>query len=369
MSPEPIHVVRPFLPPLAEYVQELESIWETHHLTHSGPKHQALTAALADYLSVPQVSLFANGHLALEAALQTLGVTGEVITTPFTFASTTQAIVHSGATPVFCDITADSYVMDPELIESLITDRTSAILPVHVYGNLCDHARIQEIADAHGLKVIYDAAHAFGVTKDGIGVGSYGDVSMFSFHATKVFHTIEGGGLTFADERLSQEFAAWRQFGQYGKEDSGAIGTNAKLTEFGAAMGLVNLRHIDATIEARRQLTLRYREHLASVPGLSLGEDIPGIRHNYAYLPVVFDPEEFGRSRDDVLRDLADNDIYARRYFHPLTSQFSVFEGRFPAEQTPVAAGIADRVLTLPLYAGLPASEVDRICEVVLAGR
>ena len=369
MPPEPIYVTRPALPPIDEYIAELRDIWEAKYLTNAGPKHQAFARRLAAYLQVPHVALFANGHLALECALQTLGITGEVITTPFTFASTTLAIVRSQATPVFCDIDPVTYVLDPDRIEERITERTQAILPVHVYGNLCDDKRINDIARRHGLKVIYDAAHALGISRNGVPVGSLGDVSMFSLHATKVFNSIEGGVLAFNDEQLVRRFNAWRQFGQLGSDNVESIGTNAKLTEFAAAMGLCNLRYIDDSIALREQVTKRYRRHLSGVPGLTLTQPAPGVRHNYPYFPVLFDPATFGRSRDDVAATLARHDIFARRYFHPLTSQFTVFDDLYPIAETPVAASVAEQVLTLPLYADLALDEVDRICELILSTR
>lgn len=367
MPREPIYVTRPTLPPLEEYVAELKDIWDARYLTNAGPKHQQLTAQLAGYLQVPHVTLFANGHLALEAALQTLGITGEVITTPFTFVSTTLAIVRSGATPVFCDIDPSTYVMDPDQIESLITPRTEAILPVHVYGNLCDDERIAAIARRHGLKLIYDAAHAFGVSRNGVAAGQLGDISMFSLHATKVFNSIEGGALTFGSDTLLRPLHAWRQFGQVGGENAESLGTNAKLTEFAAAMGLCNLRHIDSTIAARRAITERYRAQLAGLPGLNLNPEPTGVEQNYAYFPILVDPSEFGHSRDEVAAVLAEQEIHARRYFHPLTSQMSVFEGRYSAAATPVAARVAEQVLTLPLYADLAVADVDRICQLVIS--
>ena len=355
--------------PLAEYVAELEDIWRARFLTNSGPKHQELAGQLVEYLGVEHVGLYANGHLALESALQVLEIGGEVITTPFTFASTTHAIVRSGAEPVFCDIDPITYCMDPGLIEDLITDRTTAILPVHVYGNLCDSDAIDDIARRHGLKVIYDAAHAFGVTQNGVGVGTFGDVSMFSFHATKVFNTIEGGGLTFSDPELSRRLQAWRQFGQIGSDNPESVGTNAKLTEPAAAMGICNLRYVDENIQKRRVVCDRYREHLDDVPGIVLNPIPQGVRENYSYFPVLFDPVCFGRSRDEVADVLALNDIYARRYFHPLTSHFSAYGDRFATSSTPKAEQVSERVLTLPLYADLALDDVDRICEIILRTR
>ena len=369
LPPEPIYVTRPAMPPIDEYIAELRDIWEARYLTNAGPKHQEFARRLATYLQVPHLALFANGHLALECALQTFGITGEVITTPFTFASTTLAIVRSQATPVFCDIDPVTYVLDPARIEERITERTQAILPVHVYGNLCDDAQIRAIARKHGLKVIYDAAHAIGISRNGVPVGTLGDVSMFSLHATKVFNSIEGGVLAFHDEEFVHSFTAWRQFGQLGGDNVESVGTNAKLTEFAAAMGLCNLRYIDASIALRAEVAKRYRDNLGGVPGITLTQIAPGVRHNHSYFPVLFDPDIFGRGRDEVAATLARQDVFARRYFHPWTSQFSVFEGRFPIADTPVAERVSERVLTLPLYADLPLDEVDRICEIILSIR
>lgn len=370
MNEKQINVVRTSLPPLEEYVEEISSIWENYWLTHTGPKHQQLEKELCSYLKVPNMALFSNGHMALELALEAMGITGEVITTPFTFASTTQAIVRLGLTPVFCDINPADYTMDVNKIEALITDKTTAIMPVHVYGNICDYKAIDEIARKHHLKVLYDAAHAFGVTVNGMGVGNLGDMSMFSFHATKVFNTVEGGGLAYADSSYSSEFRALRQFGMYaGKEDSDIVGTNAKMTEMHAAMGLCNLRHVDEEIEKRKKAVERYRERIAGVKGITLCEEQPGVKWNYAYLPAVFDEKKFGRTRDEVSDALAEHNIFSRKYFYPLTSHFRAFQGMFPIQETPVAEWIAERVLTLPLYAGLEDADVDRICDVILEGR
>lgn len=361
-----INVVRASLPPFEEYIEEISSIWENHWLTHTGPKHQQLEKELCEYLKVPNMAMFSNGHMALELALEALKIKGEVITTPFTFASTTQAIVRVGATPVFCDINADDYTIDANKIESLITDKTSAIVPVHVYGNICDYKAIDEIAKKYNLKVIYDAAHAFGVTINGEGVGNLGDMSMFSFHATKVFNTVEGGGLSYADDRYSKEFRALRQFGMYDKDESDIVGTNAKMTEMHAAMGICNLRHVDEEIEKRKVAVERYRERLNGIEGIKLCEEQPGIKWNYAYLPVVFEEQKFGMNRDMVSDKLAKCGIYARKYFYPLTSEFKAFEGSVSIQETPVAKWVSDRVLTLPLYAGLEVEEVDRVCDIIL---
>lgn len=361
-----IPITRSSMPPFSEYCEEIRDIWESRHLTNQGPKHRALESALSDCLKVPEVVLYTNGHLALEYALQALNITGEVITTPFTFASTTQAIVRMGLTPVFCDIDPVTWTMDPEKIEALITPRTSAILPVHVYGNLCDHEAIDRIAQRHGLKVIYDAAHAFLETFSGMGVAAMGDVSMFSFHATKVFHTIEGGCLCFSDPALRPVLEAQKNFGQVTPEDLPYAGGNAKMSEFQAAMGLCNLRYVNEEIKKREQAALRYRARLSQVPGLGLSFVDNRVQYNHAYFPVVF--EGFSLNRDQAFDWLSAHGITARKYFHPLTNGFSANQGLFPVQETPVAQRIASQVLTLPLYAGLTDLEVDRVCDILLGG-
>lgn len=366
MVDKKINVIKSSMPPMEEYIDEIKDIWETRWLTHTGPKHQKLQKGLMDYLGVNNIDMFANGHLSLEAAISVLGLTGEVITTPFTFASTTQAIVHCGLTPVFCDIDPETYTIDVNKIEDLITERTSAIIPVHVYGNICDYKEIDKIAKKYNLKVIYDAAHAFGVTVDGIPVGTLGDVSMFSFHATKVFHTVEGGALTYSDSALAKEFASWRQFGMYGKEDAEKIGTNAKMTEFHAAMGICNLRHIDEEIAKRKIAAERYHKNLEGIDGIILNKEKAGIKYNYAYMPVIFDESKFGISRDEVCERLESKGVFARKYFYPITSEFLAYKERFEIQPTPIAYDISNKVLTLPLYADLSIEEVDYICGVIL---
>ena len=358
-----INVTRTSLPPKEEYMREIDSIWSTHWLTNMGQKHNELQSQLARYLSVEHVSLFTNGHLALEGAIRALRLTGEVITTPFTFASTTHAIVRCGLTPVFCDINPADYTIDAGKIESLITEKTSAILPVHVYGNLCDVDAIQRIADKYALRVLYDAAHAFGVRKDGVGAASFGDASMLSFHATKVFHTIEGGCVTYHDDALTDALHLERDFGIVDEETIDAAGGNAKMNEFQAAMGLCNLRHVDDEIESRRQVVARYRERLSGVRGLRLVPEQPGVQSNYAYFPVVFDGAAI--TRDEAYALLKAQGISARKYFYPTTNAFSCYADRFRPEDTPTAQYFAARVLTLPLYGALALADVDRICDVL----
>ncbi len=364
-----IPVTCAMLPPYDEYCAEIRDLWDSHVITNCAEKHSRLESLLADYLQVPHVKLFANGHLALEMAIEAL-VAGvderdEVITTPFTFASTIHAIVRKGLKPVLCDIRPDDCTIDPECIEALITPRTCAILPVHVYGNVCDVDAIGNIAQAHGLKVVYDAAHAFGVRLRGEGVASFGDASMFSFHATKVFNTIEGGAVAFADGDLAGRFEALRNFGISSSGQVVYAGGNAKLNEFSAAMGICNLRHMDEVIASRKVRFDRYGELLAGVRGLSLCRPARQVQSNYAYLPVLVDPDEFGASRDEVHAALMAQGVMARKYFFPLASDYDCYAGRFDYDATPVARRVADQVLCLPLYPDLSIADVERICAVM----
>lgn len=361
-----ILVTRSSMPSMEEYIEEIRSIWDSHWLTNMGEKHKALQAELQKYMGVPAVELLTNGHMALELSLQAMNLQGEVITTPFTFASTTHAIVRNGLEPVFCDIDPETYTMDVTQIERLITDRTCAILPVHVYGNVCNIEEIERIAHKYGLKVLYDAAHTFGETYKGQGIGNFGDASCFSFHATKVFNTIEGGAVCYRDPDMGRRLYELKNFGIHGPEEVDAVGANAKMNEFCAAMGLCNLRHVDEEIAKRRAVVERYREHLEGVDGLRLNVQQPEVRSNYAYFPVVFDENLFGASRNEVMDALAQNGIGARKYFYPLTNTFECFHGKYNVDATPVALHVAKRVLTLPLYADLSMEDVDRICKIVL---
>jgi dTDP-4-amino-4,6-dideoxygalactose transaminase len=366
MTLKSISVVQPSMPPYEEYIEEIKDLWETKWLTHTGPKHQTLEKELCDFLQVNNIALFANGHLALELAINALQLTGEIITTPFTFASTTQAIVRNNLTPVFCDIKEDDYTIDTDKIEALITEKTSAIMPVHVYGNVCDVEKIEDIARKYNLKVIYDAAHAFGVKINNRAIGTYGDISMFSFHSTKVFHTVEGGGLSYNDPNYSAILAKLRQFGMSGQEAVPTVGTNAKMTEVHAAMGLCNLRHIEEEIAKRGAVMKRYFEFLSEVKGITLCKPKENVTQNYSYLPVLINKEEFGMDRDEVADLLAKNNIFARKYFYPLTNEFEAYKDMFQIQETPVAKRISENILTLPLYADLAIEDVDRICEVIL---
>ena len=361
-----ILVTRSSMPNLEEYIEEIRPIWDSHWLTNMGVKHKTLQAELQKYMGVPNVELLTNGHMALELSLQALNLQGEVITTPFTFASTTHAIVRNGMEPVFCDIDPETYTMDATQIERLITDRTCAILPVHVYGNVCNVEEIERIAHKYELKVLYDAAHTFGETYKEQGIGSFGDASCFSFHATKVFNTIEGGAVCYRDPDMGRRLYELKNFGIHGPEEVDAVGANAKMNEFCAAMGLCNLRHVDEEIAKRKAVVERYREHLEGVEGLRLNVQQPEVRSNYAYFPVVFDENLFGASRNEVMDALAKNGIGARKYFYPLTNTFKCFHNKYDVDATPVALHVAKRVLTLPLYADLALEDVDRICKIVL---
>ncbi|SDJ24756.1 dTDP-4-amino-4,6-dideoxygalactose transaminase [Lachnospiraceae bacterium G41] len=364
-----INVTRSSMPTIEEYVSEISDIWDSHWLTNMGEKHNALEKELESFLNVPHVSLYTNGHLALENIITALDMKkgGEIITTPFTFASTTHAIVRTGFSPIFCDINPENYTIDVEKIEELITDKTVAIIPVHVYGNMCDVEKIERIASAYNLKVIYDSAHAFGVKYKGVSSACFGDATMYSFHATKVFNTIEGGAVCYHQDNLVRKLNDLRDFGIRSEEDVGYIGGNAKMNEFQAAMGLCNLRHFNEEIEKRRNVVLHYRERLRERIGIKLCNPQEDVEPNYAYFPVVFDKYKY--SRDEIYRILKENGIGARKYFYPLTNSFSCYSDLKSAgiEKTPIAAYIAEKVLTLPLYADLNIKDVDIICDLILS--
>lgn len=359
----PINVTCPSMPPYREYCKQIRSIWETRQLTNMGPIHNRLGEQIKDYLGVENTELFANGHLALYCAIRALGLHGEIITTPFTFASTTSAIVQAGCTPIFCDVKED-YTIDESKIEALITHKTVAILGVHVYGNICNVEDIQKIADKHNLKVIYDAAHAFGVKYNGCGIGSFGDISMFSFHSTKVFHTVEGGCLTYADASLTDRIMKLRNFGISG-DGLYCFGTNAKMNEFQAAMGICNLRYVAGEIAKRRKIFERYSQRLEETDGLKLLRFADGLEPNYAYYPVLVDSKKFGVCRDALLQFLAQNQVYARKYFYPLTSENKEFSTDLTA-LTPKAMEYSKNIICLPMYARLEISDIDKICDIIL---
>lgn len=357
-----ILVTKSSMPPYDEYIEEIKSIWDTRWLTNMGSIHNRLMAGLKDYLKVQNIELFVNGHLALYCALKALKLSGEIITTPFTFASTTNAIVQAGCTPVYCDVKPD-YTIDENKIESLITDKTSAILAVHVYGNVCNVDAIQKIADKHNLKVIYDAAHVFGVEYNGNGIADYGDVSMLSFHATKVFHTIEGGAICFKDQALKEELKKQRNFGLSG-EDLDGFGTNAKMNEFSAAMGICNLRHIDEQLSMRRAVYERYEQNLKNVKGITLLKIRNGVKQNYAYYPILVNKAEYGLDRNTLIERLSENGISARKYFYPLVSENKEF-GKDMVLNTPDAFYYSRNVLCLPMYSELALDDVDKICDII----
>jgi dTDP-4-amino-4,6-dideoxygalactose transaminase len=354
------------MPTLEEYVDEIRGVWDSAWLTNMGVKHEELAGELRALLQVPYVSLFTNGHMALEMALQAMKLHGEVITTPFTFASTVHAIKRNGLTPVFCDINADNYTIDVTKIENKITEKTCAIVPVHVYGNICDVEKIQEIADKHHLKVLYDGAHAFSETYKGQSVGTFGDATMFSFHATKVFNTIEGGAVTTVDECLYRKMNQLKNFGIAGEEVVDEVGGNAKMNEFQAAMGICNLRHLHDEINKRRKVVERYRENLSGISGIKLCQSNEDTESNYAYFPILLDPEVAGTNRNQVYDMLKEHDIYARKYFYPLANDYDCYNSVYSSKETPVAKKIADTVLTLPLYADLELEMVDKICELIV---
>lgn len=363
-----VFVTRSSMPSIEEYVEEIKPIFESHWLTNMGPVYKKFQHSLMEYLEVPELSLFVNGHMALEMAIHALGLRcdgGEVITTPFTFVSTTHAITRNNLKPVFCDIKPDDYTIDQEQIEDLITEKTVAIIPVHVYGNLCDVEAIDAIAKKHNLKVIYDAAHAFGVKYKGIGVGNFGDASMFSFHATKVFNTIEGGGIAFKDKSYCTKLHELKNFGIHGSEDVLGVGGNAKMDEFRAAMGICNLKHMERYISSREKVAQRYNERLSGIPGIRLCPQQENVTANYAYYPVYFDEKIFGKSRDMIFLDLMKHDIYARKYFYPAVNELSCYKYDYP-QNTPIAHDVSEHILTLPMYEELALEDVDRICDIIL---
>ena len=372
MNEERINVTKSSMPSLEEYMEELKPVWESRWLSNRGAASKKFENELKSYLDCDNVWLFANGHVAMEVAIQALdlnhnlpeGVKGEVITTPYTHISTTEAIVRNGLEPVFVDVKEDNYTINPELIEQAITDKTVAIVATHVYGFLCDVQAIEKIAAKHGLRVVYDAAHAFGVTLNGVSAANFGDAAMFSTHATKVFHTIEGGIVTYKDPKLMGAMRYIVNFGFISQEDALYVGTNARMNEFEAVMGICNLRHIDEEIAKRRRIGERFAERLDGVEGIRLIHPEKGLEWNYAYFPVLFDG--FRRDRNEVKAMLEAHNIYARKYFYPITNRFTCFADKYGALELPVAAYAADSVLTLPMYADLSLEDADRICDLIL---
>lgn len=365
---EKINVTCSSMPDFEEYTNEIKELWDSRWLTNMGKKHKEFEAHLEDYLGCKGIALYTNGHLALENALEYFNFPkgSEVITTPFTFVSTTHSITRSGLIPVFADVLESDYTINPDEVEKLITPKTVAIMPVHVYGNICQAERLQEIADKHNLKLIFDAAHAFGIKYKGVSVANLGDFSMFSFHATKVFNTIEGGALCYNDLDKTHRLNSLKNFGIEGPESIDNIGGNAKMNEFQAAMGICNLRHIEQEISKRKLVFDRYIERLSDVSGIKLCSPRKDITPNYAYFPVVFDGYKY--TRDEIFLKLQKEGITARKYFYPLTNDCAAYSklSTAGATKTPIAKHIASRVLTLPMYADLSLEVVDIICDIIL---
>ena len=368
MSNKNITVTSPLLPNLDEFHELLKEIWESKWITNNGSFHKQLEKALAEYLKVPFVSLFTNGTLPLLTALQALHISGEVITTPYSFVATTHALWWNGIKPVFVDIEWATGCMNPHKIEAAITPKTTAIMPVHVYGKPCNVKAIQEIADKYGLKVIYDAAHAFGVEQDGVSLMNYGDLSTLSFHATKVYNTIEGGAMVMHDEKTKQRIDYLKNFGFAGETEVVGPGINSKMDEMRAAYGLLNLKQVDAAIEARHQVAIKYREALKDVDGIEYWNDLPGVKHNYSYFPIFVHQKTYGMSRDELYFKLKEQGILARRYFYPLISDFSTYRGLPSAtkENLPVATEMAREVICLPMHHCLSEEDVECILNCII---
>ena len=364
---ETITVTKPFLPDIQEYEEMVSKIWENRWLTNNGQLLKQFQEKLENYIGNQNIVMTTNGHMALDIAIRSLGYTsGEVITTPFTFASTTHAITSNNLTPVFCDIDPKNLTLDAGKIEALITENTRAIVPVHVYGHPCDVEKIEAIASKYGLEVIYDAAHTFAERYNGRSLASYGYASIYSFHATKLFHSVEGGAIIFRDSEKEKELKALKNFGILDETTIEYIGGNAKMNEFQAAMGLVNLRHIDEIVRERRLITTHYRQQLSKIHGVSYFEpDLDGrIEYNYAYLPVLIEQEDYGVSRDELYEELKKEGILARRYFYPLLCDVGCYR-YLPLSDVPVARKVASSVLCLPIYNGLALEDIDRICSVI----
>ena len=363
-----ITVTSPLLPDLADFNAQLKEIWNSKWITNNGSFHKQLEKELAAYLKVPYISLFTNGTLTLITALQALRITGEVITTPYSFVATTHSLWWNGCKPVFVDIDPATGNIDPDKIEASITPQTQAIMPVHVYGKPCDTKRIQEIADKYGLKVIYDAAHAFGVEVNGESILNAGDMSTLSFHATKVYNTIEGGALVMQDERTKKRIDYLKNFGFAGEVEVVAPGINSKMDEMRSAYGLLNLKQVDAAIEARHQVAVQYREALRPVEGITFMDDMPGVKHNYSYFPIFVDAEKYGMTRDELYFKMKGQNVLGRRYFYPLISEFTTYRGLPSAnpENLPNAHKMADSVICLPMHHELDKQDVERILNTIL---
>lgn len=368
MDNKQITVTSPLLPDLADFNVLLKEIWDSKWITNNGSFHKQLEKELAAYLKVPYISLFTNGTLPLITALQALRITGEVITTPYSFVATTHSLWWNGCKPVFVDVDPATGNIDPDKIEAAITPQTQAIMPVHVYGKPCDTKRIQEIADKYGLKVIYDAAHAFGVEVDGESILNAGDMSTLSFHATKVYNTIEGGALVMQDERTKKRIDYLKNFGFAGEVEVVAPGINSKMDEMRSAYGLLNLRQVDAAIEARHQVAIQYREALRPIEGITFMDDMPGVKHNYSYFPIFVDAEKYGMTRDELYFKMKEQNVLGRRYFYPLISEFTTYRGLLSAnpDNLPNAHKMANRVICLPMHHELSKEDVNRILNIIV---
>ncbi len=366
-----IYVNRPTLPDLGEFLPLLEKIWVSKRLTNMGEFHRKFEAELADFLGVKYVSLFANGTLALIAALQVLRISGEVITTPYSFVATTHALKWNGITPVFCDISPKTCNIDPSKIEKLITPKTTAVLPVHVYGNPCEVNEIQEIADIYGLKVIYDAAHAFNVKLNGTSILNFGDLSVLSFHATKIFNTFEGGAIISHDEKTKKRIDFLKNFGFANETTVVAHGINAKMNEMQAALGLLQLKDVEKNTLKRKAIAEKYRAAFSEIPGIRFFDDFENVEHNYGYFPIFINGTEYGKNRDELYEELKRNNIFARRYFYPLISQFPPYRGldSADAKNLPNATEITEKVICLPIYADLENEGVEKIIEIIGRGK
>jgi dTDP-4-amino-4,6-dideoxygalactose transaminase len=362
-----IYVTQPALPPLKEYLKYLKKIWGSKILSNNGPFHQQLEKELAKYLKVKYISLFSNGTLALVTALQTLELKGEVITTPFSFVATAHSLLWNHIKPVFVDIDPTNFNIDPDKIERAITSKTSAIFPVHVYGNPCNVRRIKEIADKYHLKVIYDACHTFGVTVDNIPVLNFGDISVMSFHATKVFNTFEGGAIVCHNRKTKEQVDYLKNFGITSEIQVEALGLNAKMNEVQAAMGLLQLKYVDGYITKRKIVIESYRKQLKEIKGISFLNDFPGVKHCYSYFPILVDKDKFGITRDELYNKLKQNNIFSRRYFYPLISQYPIYQKLKSAKpgKMPIAERIAEQVLCLPLYPGLKENTIKDIVKIL----
>ena len=360
-----IQVTRSSLPPIEEYKACLDKLWENKWLTNNGEFHNKFEKELASYLKISNCTLFSNGHLALDSAIKTLNLKGEVITTPFTFASTTHAIVMNGLVPKFCDISIDDCNIDVSKIKKLINKNTCAIMPVHVYGNPCDVYELDKISKEHSIPIIYDAAHCFGVEIDRRSLSDFGDISMISFHATKVFNTIEGGALIYKDKALQKTLNCLKNFGVTGPESVESVGLNAKMNEFQAIMGILNLKYIDEEIEKRKKITEKYTKLLKNIKGITILKKKENVKYNYSYFPIIIDEKITGCTRDYLHNELEKLNVFTRKYFYPLVSDYECYRDYYNSNETPIAKYVSDRILTLPIHGEITNENVDRICTFI----